>query len=71
MTQLELNSSELNHIISALKHNEQRILKMNDSAKQPLPQPIEDMSHEIHYLIEKLEVIYPKALEEEEEKKNK
>jgi hypothetical protein len=39
--------------------------------KQPLPQLIEDRPYEFQYLIEKLEVSFTKALEEEEEKKKK
>ena len=65
MTQVELNSSELNLIIPALKQNKQRILEMNKSKKQPLPQIIEDMPYEIQYLIEKLEPIFKKAVGEE------
>jgi hypothetical protein len=69
MTLGELNSSELDLIISALKHNKQRISEMNRSKKQPLPQIIEDMPYEIQYLIEKLEPIFGKALEEESKRK--
>ena len=61
MTQLELNSSELDLILSALKQEKQRFLE-----KQPLPQPIEERPYEIQYLIEKLEDIFVKSLEEEE-----
>ena len=71
MTQVELNSSELNLIIPALKQDRQRILERNRAEKQPLPQIIEDMPDEIQYLIEKLEPIFDKAVEEEEEKKVK
>ena len=63
MTQVELNSSELNLIIPALKMDRQRILERFGSKKQP--QIIEDMPDEIQYLIEKLEPIYDKAKEEE------
>ena len=69
MTLVELNSSELNLIIPALKMDRQRILKMNRSKTPPLPQIIEDMPYEIQYLIEKLEPIFDKAVEEEEKKK--
>ena len=62
MTQVELNSSELNLIIPALKMDRQRILERFESKKQP--QIIEDMPDEIQYLIEKLEPIYDKAKEE-------
>ena len=71
MTQVELNSSELNLIIPALKQDRQRILERNRLKKQPLPQIIEDMPDEIQYLIEKLEPIFDKAVEEEEEEKKK
>ena len=71
MTQVELNSSELNLIIPALKQDRQRILERNRSKKQLLPQIIEDMPDEIQYLIEQLEPIFDKAVEEEEEKKKK
>jgi hypothetical protein len=69
MTQIELNSSEL--IISALKQNKKRELEITRSKKQPLSQLIEDMPYEIQYLIEKLEDIFAKALEDEEKKKKK
>jgi hypothetical protein len=45
------------------------IIITSRSEKQPLPQIIEDMPYEIQYLIEKLEPIFTKALEEEEENK--
>ncbi len=66
MIQVELNSSELDLIISSLQQEKQRLLKGQRLAKQPLPQLIEDRPYEIEYLIEKLEYIFVKALEEEE-----
>lgn len=69
MTQVELNPSELDLIISSLKRNRQIISDLNRSAKQSLPQLIEDMPYKIQYLIEKLEPIFDEASEEEEKEK--
>ena len=68
MTQLELNSGELNLILSALKQNRDRISKLISEYKTPQPDIIEDMPHKIEYLIEKLEPIFEVAKKEENKK---
>lgn len=71
MTLVEVNSSELDLILSSLKRNKQIISEKNSLAQKPLPQIIEDMPYEIQYLIEKLEPIFVKAVVEEENNKKK